>query len=127
MDKPGCSVVLKAMADSTRWRIVQALLDCQKAKVLDLVDHLKVSQPNISKHLQILRNAGVVISEKEGNIVWCQINPKIRMPFRDEAQALDLGCCEFRFARRAQETEDPRHTLAALPFDPGEIPMEGQR
>src|SRR5690348_12033215 len=78
MPADGCSNVLKALADETRWRIVHMLLDVECANVSDLVERLHVSQPNISKHLRILRSAGIVTSEKEGTVVWCRVLPEFR-------------------------------------------------
>lgn len=99
MPDEGCITVLKALADETRWRIVQALLAAERANVTELVERLHVSQPNMSKHLKILRKAGVVIAEKEGTVVWCRVAPEIlpRIKGEGETLELELGCCRFRF------------------------------
>jgi DNA-binding transcriptional ArsR family regulator len=99
MPSTGCPAVLKALSDETRWRIVQMLLKNERANVNELSEKLKVTQPNISKHLRILREAGVVVSEKEGTTVWCRVEPAIRQQLRGGGKALDLGCCSFRFDR----------------------------
>jgi DNA-binding transcriptional ArsR family regulator len=93
----GCPEVLKALSDETRWRIVHTLLDEPRANVSDLAERLKVLQPTMSKHLRILREAGVIISEKEGTTVWCSVTPEFRQRLRNGKQVLDLGCCTFRF------------------------------
>ena len=51
--------VLTALADPNRRRIVEQLrlADCS---VGDLVERLEMSQPGVSKHLKVLREAGVV-------------------------------------------------------------------
>lgn len=93
----GCSAVLKALSDETRWSIVRILLEQECANVTDLAVRLKVLQPTMSKHLRILRDAGVIVSEKEGTTVWCRVTPDFRQKLRNGKQMLDLGCCAFRF------------------------------
>ncbi len=97
MSGSGCSEVLKALSDETRWRVVQILLEEGRAKVTDLATRLSVIQPTMSKHLRMLREAGIVVSEKEGTIVWCQVAPDFKQRLRDGRQVLDMGCCTFRF------------------------------
>ncbi len=48
-----------ALADSTR-RSLLALLTERAQSVSELVDALQVSQPTVSKHLRVLRQAGLV-------------------------------------------------------------------
>lgn len=98
----GCPSVLKALSDEVRWRIVHTLLNEGQARVTDLATKLDVAQPTISKHLRILRNAGIVVSEKEGTIVWCRVTPDFRQRLRNGKQILDLGCCSFRFDQPQQ-------------------------
>ncbi len=93
----GCPAVLKALSDEVRWRIVQELLNEGQVKVTDLATKLDVTQPTMSKHLRILRETGIVVSEKEGTLVWCRVTPEFRQRLRNGKQILDLGCCTFRF------------------------------
>ncbi|MEO7000643.1 MAG: metalloregulator ArsR/SmtB family transcription factor [Ktedonobacterales bacterium] len=60
---------LKALADSTRLRMLQLLAE-QPAPlcVCDITREFAQHQPTISHHLRILRNAGLIRSEKRG--VW---------------------------------------------------------
>ena len=95
--KTDCVPKLRALADETRWRIVDALL-AEERTVGELVETLGVSQYNVSKHLRVLRNAGLVVSAKTGKNVRCRVAPQLRARLRKEGQTLDLGCCQFRFA-----------------------------
>jgi ArsR family transcriptional regulator len=61
------SRLFKALGDETRLRIV-ALLSHDELCVCHLVDALRLSQPHVSRHLAILRAAGVVESRREG--IW---------------------------------------------------------
>jgi DNA-binding transcriptional ArsR family regulator len=97
MTDVSCSPVLKALSDETRWRIVHTLLQTERANVTDLVTQLEVSQPNVSKHVRILREAGIVVGEKEGNVLWCSVTPEFRGSLKGKKKELNLGCCSFRF------------------------------
>lgn len=56
---------LKALADARRMKILQMLLRSDLC-VGALANHLGVSKPAVSQHLQILRKAGLVKGEKRG-------------------------------------------------------------
>jgi DNA-binding transcriptional ArsR family regulator len=63
----------KAIADNTRQEIMR-LLCCQWYCVGDLVDRTGVSQPTVSHHLAILREAGLVTPRREGKQVFYTLN-----------------------------------------------------
>jgi DNA-binding transcriptional ArsR family regulator len=54
-------MVFEVLADASRRRILDSLLERERP-VHDLVDLLQVSQPAVSKHLRVLREAGLVTS-----------------------------------------------------------------
>jgi ArsR family transcriptional regulator len=55
--------VLKALAEPRRWRIVE-LLSCEELCVCHLAEEVGIAQPLVSHHLKVLRDAGLVESEK---------------------------------------------------------------
>ncbi|MBM6620077.1 winged helix-turn-helix transcriptional regulator [Micrococcaceae bacterium RIT802] len=57
--------VFSVLADPTRRRILDALRDGENS-VGDLVQALEVSQPTVSKHLKVLREAGVLRMRADG-------------------------------------------------------------
>ena len=64
----------KAMADETRQKIMQHLC-CNWLCVNDLVDRLgKVTQPTVSHHLGILREAGLVYARRDGKQIFYSLN-----------------------------------------------------
>ncbi|MDX1686833.1 MAG: metalloregulator ArsR/SmtB family transcription factor [Candidatus Promineifilaceae bacterium] len=63
----------KAMADETRQRIM-GLLCCQWRCVSDLVEATGVTQPTVSHHLGVLREAGLVHARREGKQVFYSLN-----------------------------------------------------
>ncbi len=91
-----CAPFLKALADKTRWQIVRELLT-NPVTVSELGERLKVSQYNVSKHLRILREAGIVISVRQGKHMQCRIVPDFQHRVAKNKNQLDLGCCVFRF------------------------------
>jgi DNA-binding transcriptional ArsR family regulator len=94
--KADCSPMLKALADQTRWRIVRELLD-DTLTVGDLTERLKATQYNVSKHLRVLREAGIVEMDKLGKHVRCSIAAGFRKRLSGKRRQLDLGCCSFSF------------------------------
>jgi len=59
--------ILKAIAQPTRLKILELLRDGERC-VCEMLPVLKEEQANISKHLSLLRQAGIVDARKEG--VW---------------------------------------------------------
>lgn len=59
----------KAIADQTRQEIMR-LLCCQWLPVGDVVGRTGVSQPTVSHHLAILREAGLVSTRREGKQIF---------------------------------------------------------
>jgi len=86
---------LKALADRSRLRIVRTLLD-HALTVNDLSERLRISQYNVSKHLRILREAGLVEARKMANRREYAISSQHRGQSTGRA-VLDLGCLTFRF------------------------------
>ncbi len=73
----------KALADETRQKIM-ALCCCEFVSVNDLVERLDVAQPTVSHHLKILKNAGLVKSERRGKQVF----------YTMDQERLAQGCCQ---------------------------------
>jgi ArsR family transcriptional regulator len=63
----------KAMADETRQQIMR-LLCCGWVCVTDIVAQTGVTQPTVSHHLAILREAGLVLVRREGKQVFYTLN-----------------------------------------------------
>ena len=63
------------LAEPTRRRILDQLLDRPRT-VGDLVASLQVSQPSVSKHLRVLRDAGVVQARKDAQRRVYELHPE---------------------------------------------------
>lgn len=70
------SKVFKALSDQTRREILQ-LLNKKDMSAGEISDHFNMSKPSISKHLDILREAELISSEKKGQFVIYSINTSI--------------------------------------------------
>lgn len=69
--------VCKALADPTRLLIINELRDGPRP-VGDLAEALGIAQPNISRHLAVLRDRGFVTAERVGGSVRYELaNPKV--------------------------------------------------
>ncbi len=66
------SQAIKAIAHPLRLKIL-CVLGEQEISVQEIVDHVGTSQSNISQHLAILRDKGVLSTRKEANKVFYRI------------------------------------------------------
>ena len=72
---------LKALSDPLRLRMLSAIASDQRGEtcVCDLAALAEVSQPTVSHHLKVLKDVGVLTSERRGTWVWYRISPA-RLP-----------------------------------------------
>ncbi|MEI7732875.1 MAG: metalloregulator ArsR/SmtB family transcription factor [Verrucomicrobiota bacterium] len=96
MNGINCIAVLKALSEPTRLRILRQLLKDRRS-VNEVAEQLKVSQYNVSKHLRILREAGLLEVEKQGKLHLYTVAPRLRKHLENNANTLALDCCTFRF------------------------------
>lgn len=94
--KTECIPLLKALADETRWRIVRELLG-KTLTVTELTERIGANQYNVSKHLRVLREAGIITTEKDGKNLLCAVDAALRQQIARNKKQLDLGCCTFQF------------------------------
>ena len=67
--------VLKALADPARLRLLSLIQSATdgEACVCDLTDEFDVSQPTISHHLKVLREARLITSERRASWVYYRV------------------------------------------------------
>ncbi|RLI21940.1 hypothetical protein DRO47_03185 [Candidatus Bathyarchaeota archaeon] len=58
--------IFKALADPVRLEIIEFLRNGEKC-VCEIIPHVGIAQPLVSRHLKILKNTGLVKVRKEGN------------------------------------------------------------
>src|SRR6266480_6688882 len=65
----------KALADPTRVAIINSLSAADEVCVCNLTETFDLSQPTISHHLKILREAGLVESSRRGTWAYYRLVP----------------------------------------------------
>lgn len=65
--------VFKAIADPTRRQIL-GLLRTGARNVNQIAQNFQTSRPAISKHLRLLRAAGLIETKKQGTASFCELN-----------------------------------------------------
>ncbi|MEO7664623.1 MAG: metalloregulator ArsR/SmtB family transcription factor [Candidatus Limnocylindrales bacterium] len=68
--------LLVALADPVRLSIVRQLAVCDGICACDFTEACDVSQPTVSHHLKVLREAGVVESERKGSWIFYRLSPE---------------------------------------------------
>ncbi|WP_137043310.1 helix-turn-helix transcriptional regulator [Pseudolabrys sp. FHR47] len=63
-----------ALADPTRRALLARLSESEAVSVSDLAKPFAMSLPAIMKHLDVLKDAGLVTREKSGRVVSCRLN-----------------------------------------------------
>ncbi|WP_009964267.1 ArsR/SmtB family transcription factor [Verrucomicrobium spinosum] len=96
-----CIHALKALGEETRIRIVQMLLEKERS-VNEIAETLAITQYNVSKHLRVLREAGLLEIKKEGQQRFYSLAEDFQSHLSKNDNVLDLGCCTFRFDKTAK-------------------------
>jgi DNA-binding transcriptional ArsR family regulator len=91
-----CVPALKALSDETRLRILRAVSG-KPLDVSDLAERLQVSPYNVSKHLRVMRESGLLQVERDGKRRVYSLTPGVKGQLASNKNCLDLGCCTFRF------------------------------
>ena len=91
-----CIAALKALGELNRMRIVRLLLK-EQLGVNQISERLEISQYNVSKHLRVLKEAGLVEMEKQGQQRLYAVVPRLKNQLAASRNVLELGCCTFRF------------------------------
>lgn len=69
--------LLAALADPTRLAIVRQLATESETCACDFTSCCDVGQPTVSHHLRVLREAGVVVSERRGQWIFYRLAPDV--------------------------------------------------
>jgi DNA-binding transcriptional ArsR family regulator len=72
---PTTSDAFNAIAEPRRRDILEFLAGDERS-VGDIVDALEMGQPSVSKHLQVLRDVGLVTLRRDGRKTMARINPE---------------------------------------------------
>ncbi len=106
MTKRTLAKIFKALGDETRLEIVRMLAGKERC-VCAFLTAFPMSQPAISNHLRVLREAGVVTDTREGRWIFYRLNP-------DAFDAV-AALCQFTKPTGAPERIDPLTEPCACP------------
>ena len=70
------NALFKALNDPTRREILELLKE-KDLTAGEIADQFNISKPSISHHLDLLRQAGLVVSVKEGQYVYYSLNTTV--------------------------------------------------
>ncbi|MCB6179888.1 metalloregulator ArsR/SmtB family transcription factor [Rhodobacter sp. Har01] len=104
--------VFAALADPTRRAILSMLLEDDMA-VTDVAHPFAISLAAISKHLQVLSDAGLVSRERRGRVIWCKLEPdalraaSVWMQGFGQFEPVDLDDFERFLAAELAEDQEP--------------------
>lgn len=94
MVSTSCADLLKVLADETRLAIVEQLMDGPR-HVGEINEELQIEQSLLSHHLRVLRESGLVTSERDGKAVLYRLAKKVQKG--RGGKAINLGCCFISF------------------------------
>ncbi len=79
------ATAFKVLGDPARLRILSLIAADPKGEacVCEMVEPLDLSQPTVSHHLKVLREAGLVTSDKRGSWMWYRAVPARLEQLRD--------------------------------------------
>src|SRR5262247_3328592 len=78
------NAVFRALADETRRRILEFLRTGPRTSG-EIADQFQTSWPTVSRHLAVLRAAGLVVTERKGQAIYYELNTSV---FQDVIQHL---------------------------------------
>jgi len=91
-----CLPVLRAVGNESRLTLLKALSDGARS-VEALSSCTGLAEYNTSRHLRVLKDAGLVMAQRQGREIWYRIRDELLV--RDSgAWTLQLGCCSFNLS-----------------------------
>ena len=69
--------IFKALSCKTRLNIVVGLIDKNECNVNTMAEKLNLPQPNVSQHLSVLKNAGIIEGYRKGTQICYKVTNEI--------------------------------------------------
>jgi ArsR family transcriptional regulator len=94
VDEERLVLMLKALGNPVRFRIMQTLAERQTCITQEIVETTPLAQSTVSQHLKVLREAGLVDGETEGPATcYCLSESGVRW-LKEQIERWLPGCCE---------------------------------
>jgi DNA-binding transcriptional ArsR family regulator len=94
-------ILFKSLADPTRRAIFERLAREGEHSVRAITDKSSVSQPMVSKHLAVLKSAGLVRDRRDGRETYYSARPQSLSPMIDWLKYYE-ALCRGRFDQETQ-------------------------
>ena len=101
------------LSDPTRLRTLMLIQAEEEVCVCEMTFALEESQPKISRHLALMREAGIVTNRREGTWIHYRIDPNLPRWAKESLQQL------FHQLKALQPFRDDRRRLARMTERPG--------
>lgn len=88
-----CANRLRVLADETRLMVIRQLMR-GPMHVGEINAAMQVESTLLSHHLKVLRDAGLVLAQRDGKAVLYRLAPDVAV---GEDRAVNLGCCVLSF------------------------------
>jgi ArsR family transcriptional regulator len=128
-DDKTLSPALQALADRTRLKIL-LMLESKPRTVGEIVDFFDLTQPTITRHLQQLLKAGLVIRKKQAQKVFYELNSEAIKEFCVQLVGCFPCCCvpvatlEHSASKHVNKTQATRVVVVRQRKKP--VPREGE-
>lgn len=73
--------LLTALGDESRQYLILEMMkmgNCTGARAIDIAEHTRLSRPAVSHHLQIMKDAGLLKTRKEGTKIYYYFDPDMK-------------------------------------------------
>lgn len=80
-DLEKCQKLLIALGDESRQHLILSMMsmeDCSGARAIDVAEKSSLSRPAVSHHLQIMKDAGLLKTRKEGTKIYYYFDPDMK-------------------------------------------------
>lgn len=93
---PSLAAVFRALGDETRLTMLERLASADSSLcVCDLEYYFDLSQPTVSHHLKVLRDAGLVTCERRGTWIHCAVDREAVARLVEFAAQLGSGASSY--------------------------------
>ena len=82
----------RALADPTRLRIIAVVTDRGEVCVCELTHALSLAQPKISRHLAVLREAGLLLDRRSARWIYYRLHPELPDWATSTVSSVVAGC-----------------------------------
>lgn len=93
-DKTRLALMLKALGNPIRFKIVEYLAAHQTCQTQEIVASTPLAQSTISQHLKVLREAGLIRGEIDGPATCYCLDPEGILWLKNQIEAWLPGCCQ---------------------------------